>query len=78
MKIRNAFDEKLDEFIALNELVPGNVPVTISRFLEVFNTYVGETLPVTKSMLGMALSNRFFKKQSRQTLEQQYFLNKSI
>lgn len=78
MKIRNAFDEKLDSFIKLNGLEQGNVPVTISRLFEVFSIYVDNSIPVTKTMLGMSLSNKFLKKQSRQTLEQQYFLNKSI
>lgn len=78
MKLRTELESLLSEYIALRGIAPGNVPVSINEFLLNFQLYVNNSIPVSKAMLGRALTKRFLKKQSRKTLEQQYFINKPL
>jgi len=78
MKLREEFEVLVDAFIAANGLSKGTVPVSIQAILEALEAFSDGTVPVSKAMLGRALTKRFLKKQSKKTLEQQYFLNKSV
>lgn len=78
-KLKEVFTQKFTEYLQVNELTPGTQPVAVDQILNSFKTYA-PTVPVTKALLGRALSQSFLKKQQVTTygLSQCYYMNKSV
>ena len=80
-KLKIEFNEKLTQFLQVRGLEKGTEPVPVDTILRQFQAFA-PTLPVTKSMLGRALSKTFLKKQhyvfAEAGLTQCYYMNKHI
>jgi hypothetical protein len=80
-KFNEEFKKKFNEYIEVNGIAQGTEPVPLEYILRSFQSYA-PTFPVTKAMLGRALTKSFLKKQhyvfADQTLSQCYYLNKSV
>lgn len=80
-KLKVEFNEKLTQFLQINGIEKGTEPVPVDEFLLQFQRFAPD-LPVTKSMVGRALSKSFLKKQhyvyANKTLTQCYYMNKAL
>lgn len=75
MKLREEFDIMLDNWLASKQIVKGSNGVSVNVLLADFEVFACDTIPITKAMFGRAMTERFVKKQNRQTLEQNYYIN---
>lgn len=75
--IKKEFESKFEQFVTEQGLERGLIPVSIDSILSAFAAYAG-AIPVSKALIGRALTKRYLKKQSTETLTQCYYLNKAI
>lgn len=77
--LKDTFSEKYTEFIISLQLDRGTMPVSVDMLLLMFKNMYPD-IPVTKSMLGRALSKNYFKKQIQTAsgLVQCYYVNKQF
>lgn len=78
MKLREAFESKVSQWVQYVNLEPGSTPLPVEKLLAHFTKYVNNSVPVTKAMFGRSLTRRFLKKQSSLTKEQLYYVNKAL
>lgn len=78
-KLKDTFNEKYTEFVATLQLDRGTTPVPVDVLLVMFNNIYPD-IPITKSMLGRALSKNYYKKQiqTNSGLVQCYYINKQF
>lgn len=69
----------LNQYLTSNSIDKGSIPVSIDVFLSSFKENYQDT-PVTKSLLGRILSQKFLKKQikTQNGYNQCYYVNKII
>ena len=76
-QLSKEFYTQFDLYVAAKGFERGLVAVPVENILTDFTAWA-KTVPATKGLIGRALTKKFLKKQSSESLTQCYYLNKSV